>query len=99
MVDGDSFAHRAYQSGREFDAELLEQLELLPVLSSALGFAVAKAAGYEADDFLAAAVAAEEAGGGTCVVATSDRDAFQLASARTTILAERLQTMEAPSTS
>ena len=79
-------AFPAYQSGREFDAELLEQLELLPVLSSALGCAVAKAAGYEADDFLAAAAAAEEARGGTCVVATSDRDAFQLASAGTTIL-------------
>ncbi len=79
-------AFPTYQSGREFDAELLEQLELLPVLSSALGCAVVKAAGYEADDFLAAAAAAEEAGGGTCVVATSDRDAFQLASAGTTIL-------------
>lgn len=79
-------AFPAYQSGREFDAELLEQLELLPVLSAALGCAVAKAAGYEADDFLAAAAAAEEAAGGACVVATSDRDAFQLASERTTIL-------------
>src|SRR5207237_9324547 len=42
--------------------------------------------GYEADDFLAAAVAFEEKRGGTAVVATSDRDSFQLASERTTIL-------------
>src|SRR6185436_6619540 len=42
--------------------------------------------GYEADDFLGAAVAAEEERGGTVVVATSDRDAFQLASERTTLL-------------
>jgi DNA polymerase-1 len=50
------------------------------------GFAVAKAPGYEADDFLAAAVAREEQRGGRTIVATSDRDAFQLASERTTIL-------------
>ena len=52
----------------------------------ACGFAVAKAPGYEADDFLAAAAHAEEKRGGTVSVATSDRDAFQLASKRTTIL-------------
>jgi DNA polymerase-1 len=46
----------------------------------------AKAAGYEADDFLAAAVAAEERQGGKAVVASGDRDTFQLASAVTTIL-------------
>ena len=43
-------------------------------------------AGYEADDFLAAAVAAEEKRGGTALVASGDRDTFQLASERTTIL-------------
>jgi DNA polymerase-1 len=79
-------AFTAYQSGREFDAALLEQLSLLPEFVSACGFAVAKAAGYEADDFLAAAARTEEAAGGTTLVATSDRDAFQLASERTTIL-------------
>ena len=75
-----------YQSGREFDAELLEQLDLLPELVRAFGFAAAKGAGYEADDFLAAAVQHEEEQGGTTVVVTSDRDSFQLASERTTIL-------------
>ena len=79
-------AFEAYQSGREFDEDLLEQLEQLPELVAALGFANAKAAGYEADDFLAAAVAAEEQRGGSALVATSDRDAFQLASERTQIL-------------
>ena len=79
-------AFEAYQSGREFDAELLEQLDLLPELVAALGFANAKGPGYEADDFLGAAVAQEESHGGTTVVATGDRDAFQLASERTTIL-------------
>ena len=45
-----------------------------------------RAAGYEADDFLAGAVAAEERQGGTTLVASGDRDAFQLASPATTIL-------------
>ncbi|MDQ3874696.1 MAG: hypothetical protein M3322_03965 [Actinomycetota bacterium] len=79
-------AFEGYQAGREFDAELLEQLEILPELVRRLGFVAAKAAGYEADDFLAAAVRAEDERGGTTLVATSDRDAFQLASRRTTIL-------------
>src|SRR2546421_9620860 len=76
-------AFEAYQSGRQFDAELLEQLDLLPQLVGALGFAYAKAPGYEADDFLAAAAVQTK---GPVLVATSDRDAFQLASERTTIL-------------
>jgi exodeoxyribonuclease III len=76
----------AYQSGREFDDALLDQLEVLPEFVAACGFANAKAPGYEADDFLAAAVAAEEQRGGTVLVASGDRDAFQLASATTTIL-------------
>jgi DNA polymerase I len=75
-----------YQAGRVFDDELLEQLDMLPDLVRAFGFAAAKAPGYEADDFLAAAVRSEEARGGTALVATSDRDSFQLASERTTIL-------------
>ena len=79
-------AFEAYQSGREFDDELLEQLDLLPQLVESFGFAYAKAPGYEADDFLAAAVASEEKRRGTVLVATSDRDLFQLASDRTTIL-------------
>jgi DNA polymerase-1 len=79
-------AFAAYQSGREFDAELLEQLDLLPELVRGLGFAAAKAEGYEADDFLAAAVAEEARRGGRAVVASGDRDTFQLASERTTVL-------------
>lgn len=76
----------AYQSGRVFDDELLEQLDLLPALVRSAGFACAKEAGYEADDFLAAAAAREEAAGGTALVATSDRDAFQLVTDRVTVL-------------
>jgi DNA polymerase-1 len=75
-----------YQGGRDFDAELVEQLDVLPRFVAACGFAYAKAAGYEADDFLAAAATAEERRGGAAIVASGDRDAFQLASGRTTIL-------------
>ena len=76
----------AYQSGRVFDEELLDQLQVLPAFVTACGFANAKASGYEADDFLAAAVAEEERQRGIVLVASGDRDAFQLASAATTIL-------------
>src|SRR5579883_2377569 len=76
----------AYQSGREFDDALVDQLRILPEFVAACGFANAKAPGYEADDFLAAAVAAEERHGRTALVASGDRDAFQLASETTTIL-------------
>jgi DNA polymerase-1 len=76
----------AYQSGRQFDDAILEQLDALPEFVAACRFANAKAPGYEADDFLAAAVAAEERRGGSSLVASGDRDTFQLASESTTIL-------------
>ena len=72
-----------YQGGREFDAALLEQLDALPALVASFGFAYGKAPGYEADDFLAAAAARWK---GPVVIATSDRDAFQLVSDRVSIL-------------
>jgi len=72
-----------YQAGRVFDDALLEQLAILPELTAAFGFFVGKAPGYEADDFLAAAAAGWP---GEVVVATSDRDAFQLVSDRVTVL-------------
>ncbi len=88
-LDAPTYRHRAletYQSGRAFDDELLDQLDVLPQFVAACGFACAKAPGYEADDFLAAAVAQEERRGGTPIVASGDRNAFQLASDVTTIL-------------
>jgi DNA polymerase-1 len=84
-----TYRHEAfpdYQGGREFDEALVEQLDALPKFVAACGFANAKTRGYEADDFLAAAVHAEQRRGGTALVASGDRDTFQLASERTTIL-------------
>jgi DNA polymerase-1 len=76
----------AYQSGREFDAALIEQFAPLRQFVEACGFVNARGRGYEADDFLAAAVAAEEKRGGTALVASGDRDMFQLVSPKTTVL-------------
>ena len=76
----------AYQSGREFDDALVEQLALIPAFVAACGFQNAKAAGFEADDFLASAADKEERRGGTVLIASGDRDTFQLASDQTTIL-------------
>jgi exodeoxyribonuclease III len=84
-----TYRHRkypAYQSGRQFDDAVIEQLELIPEFVKACGFKIAKRAGYEADDFLAAAAAAEEKRKGIVLVASGDRDSFQLASPATTIL-------------
>ncbi len=75
-----------YQGGRVFEDEIVEQLSVLPEFVAAFGCVVGKGAGFEADDFLSTAVAREEAQGGTVLVATGDRDAFQLASEHTTIL-------------
>src|SRR5262249_10574782 len=88
-LDAPTYRHEkfpAYQSGRKFDDELLAQLAMLPQFVAACGFANATSPGYEADDFVAAAAAAEERRGGTALIASGDRDMFQLASARTTIL-------------
>ena len=88
-LDTPTYRHRAfpdYQSGRHFDEALIEQLDLLPSFVTACGFANAKASGFEADDFLATAVAGEEKRGGSVVVASGDRDTFQLASASTTVI-------------
>jgi DNA polymerase-1 len=88
-LQAETYRHAAfadYQSGREFDDDIVEQLDLIPKFVAACGFANAKRAGYEADDFLAAAAAAEERRGGTVLVASGDRDTFQLASEKTTIL-------------
>jgi exodeoxyribonuclease-3 len=88
-LDVPTYRHEAfsdYQGGREFDDAIIEQLDVLPDFVAACGFQNAKAPGYEADDFLAAAAYAEEKRGGTVLVASGDRDTFQLASDRTTIL-------------
>jgi DNA polymerase-1 len=78
-----------YQGGRVFDDAIVKQLDLLPSLAAAFGFGVGKQAGYEADDFMAAAALAETARGGHSLLLTTDRDAYQLVSDSVTVLAPR----------
>ena len=75
----------AYQSGREFDDALVEQLDLIPDFVPACGFQNAKAAGTRPMIFLPPSRAKKKGAAELCV-ASGDRDTFQLASARTTIL-------------
>ena len=61
--------------------KLVDQLEVLPEFVTACGFTNAKAPGYEDDDFLAAAVAAEERRHGTALVPPCLRDTSTAAEA------------------
>src|SRR5690606_10352123 len=58
-------------------------------LCAAAHLGVGKAAGYEADDLMAAATALEVAAGGECLLLTADRDAYQLVSESVTVLSPR----------
>jgi DNA polymerase-1 len=54
-LDEPTYRHEAletYQSGRVFDDEILDQLDVLPEFVTARGFVSAKTAGYEADGAL-----------------------------------------------
>ena len=75
-----------YQGGREFEDSIVDQLEDLPELMTALGIPWGKGKRYEADDYIASAATMEAAAGGTALVASGDRDSFQLASDKITIL-------------
>ena len=88
----DTYRHKlwpTYQGGRVFDRSIVRQLDLLPGLAAAFGFGVGKEAGYEADDFMGAAAIAETARGGTSLLLTTDRDAYQLVSDSVMVLAPR----------
>jgi DNA polymerase I len=76
-----------YQGQRDpFPRELTDQLDTLPELAEAFGYAAAKVPPFEADDLLASGVEAELARGGRAIVMTSDRDAYQLVGARSSVL-------------
>jgi len=79
-----------YQGQRDpFADDLCEQLDRMPEMTEAFGFAAAKVVPYEADDLLATAVTQEEARGGGALVVSSDRDTYQLVSAVTATLHPR----------
>ena len=83
-----------YQGGRIFEREIRVQLDMFPTLCEAFCFGVGKKAGYEADDFMAAAAIAEAEQGGTALLYTTDRDAYQLVNESITVIAPRPRTRE-----
>jgi 5'-3' exonuclease len=74
-------AHRPPKPG-----DLVEQLDVAPALLAAAGFTVVVPPGCEADDVLASGAARAREAGWRSVVVTSDRDAFQLIDATTSVL-------------
>jgi DNA polymerase I len=78
-----------YQGGRVIDAEIRYQLDLLPDICREFAFGVGKAAGSEADDLMAAAALTEVAQGGTALLFTTDRDAYQLVCESITVIAPK----------
>jgi DNA polymerase-1 len=88
----DTYRHKlwpTYQGGRVFDHAIVKQLDWLPAVTIAFGFGNGKRAGYEADDFMAAAAFAETKRGGRSLLLTTDRDAYQLVSDSVMVLAPR----------
>ena len=83
-----------YQGGRVFEDSIVEQLGWLPDLCRSFAFGVGKHSGYEADDLIASAVKAETSRKGSCLVLTTDRDTYQLASNSVTILSPKRGTRE-----
>jgi DNA polymerase-1 len=76
-----------YQRQRDaFDAAIVEQLDDLQPFLEAFGMLAARPPKAEADDAIATLATREEAAGGTALVLTSDRDAFQLVSDRITVV-------------
>jgi DNA polymerase-1 len=80
-------AHPTYKSHRATKHDdLIAQLAAAPEHIARTGVCVVVSPGAEADDVLASAAAQAERTGWRCVVATSDRDAFALISASTSVL-------------
>lgn len=67
------------------DPDLYRQMRRTEELLKTAGFLTHTAHGWEADDVVGSTAALAEAAGGRCVIATSDRDSFQLVSERTVV--------------
>ena len=67
-------------------ADLAHQWRLAPRLYEALGWTVCQSEELEADDLLGALARAEEEAGGSALILTGDRDMFQCATERVTVL-------------
>ena len=77
----------AYKAGRRrMPEELAAQMPVLKELLEDLGYQMVTAEGFEADDILGTLAAACEKAGQQCVIATGDRDSYQLVSDEVTVL-------------
>ncbi len=89
-IKAPTFRHQKftdYKAGRKpMPEELKLQMPILKELLKALGIAIVEKEGYEADDIIGTLSALCEKSGNTCIIATGDRDAFQLVSDKTKLL-------------
>ena len=89
-VHAPTFRHKMYdeyKAGRHaMPDELRRQMPIIKELLPLMGCAVLEAEGFEADDILGTLARATAEAGGDCVLATGDRDAFQLIGDRVTVL-------------
>lgn len=85
-----TFRHKMYDGYKAqrkgMPDELASQLPLVKELLTDLGYKIVTAQGYEADDILGTFAKVCLQAGDECVIATGDRDSFQLVSDATTVL-------------
>lgn len=84
-----TFRHKmydGYKAGRKgMPEELAMQLPVVKELLKAMGVTVIECEGYEADDILGTLSAECEKRGYECIIATGDRDSFQLVTDKVTV--------------
>ncbi len=84
-----TFRHKmydGYKAGRKgMPEELAMQLPVVKELLTAMGVTVIECEGYEADDILGTLSAECEKKGYECIIATGDRDSFQLVTEKVTV--------------
>lgn len=85
-----TFRHKeydGYKAGRKpMPQELASQLPIMKQWLTLAGYHVIEKEGYEADDILGTLARLCEESGNECVIATGDRDSFQLISDKTKVL-------------
>ena len=81
-LKGPTFRHQMYEGYKAqrkgMPAELAQQLEPLKEILTAMGYPIAAVQGYEADDVLGTIASNCMKSEDECVIATGDRDSFQL---------------------
>jgi len=84
-----TFRHKKYDGYKAqrkgMPDELAQQMAPLKELLGCLGYPIVELAGFEADDLLGTLARGAEEGGNLCVIATGDRDSFQLIDGHTTV--------------